>query len=106
MRTLLAALKDRLRHDEGFTLAEMLAVMAMLGVITSVAFGALIASRKTVTGTAVRFDQVQQAKAATESMTRTLRTAVVPTQVFATCSTCGSAFLTAVVPVEQVIAHP
>ena len=95
MSTVLARLGGRLRHDGGFTLAEMLTVMAMLGVITSVAFGALIASRQTVTGTAVRFDQVQQAKAATESLTRTLRTAVVPTQVFATCSACGSAFLTA-----------
>ncbi|KQX66717.1 type II secretion system protein J [Angustibacter sp. Root456] len=71
-----------LRGSEGgFTLAEMLAVMSILGVITSLAFGALIQSQKTVRGNVNRLDQAQQAKAAVETMTKTIRTAVLPSQI-------------------------
>jgi prepilin-type N-terminal cleavage/methylation domain-containing protein len=67
--------------DRGFTLAEMLAVMSILAVISSLAFGALMQSQKTVRGNANRLDQVQQAKAAIETMTKTVRTAVLPSQI-------------------------
>jgi prepilin-type N-terminal cleavage/methylation domain-containing protein len=104
----IARLRARLPRgadDRGFTLAETMTVMIILGLVTAVAFAALLATRDTVTGTAVRFDQVQQAKSAVESMTRTLRSAVLPSQVYATCTTCGSAVVTAGATTVQVYSN-
>jgi prepilin-type N-terminal cleavage/methylation domain-containing protein len=69
------------RSDDGFTLAEMLCVISVLGIVSALAFGALIQSQTMVRGSANRLDQTQQAKAAVESMSKTLRTAVLPSQV-------------------------
>jgi prepilin-type N-terminal cleavage/methylation domain-containing protein len=71
----------RLPSDRGFTLVEMLAVISILGVVLAVAFGALISSQKTVRGNANRLDQVQQGKTAMESMSKSIRTAVLPSAV-------------------------
>jgi prepilin-type N-terminal cleavage/methylation domain-containing protein len=67
--------------DRGFTLVEMLAVISILGVVLAIAFGALISSQKTVRGNANRLDQTQQAKTAMESMSKSVRTAVLPSAV-------------------------
>jgi prepilin-type N-terminal cleavage/methylation domain-containing protein len=91
----LRRLGTRRRDDSGFTLVEMLTVTVMLTIVTAVAFGALFATRGTVTGTVARFDQVQQAKSAVEAMTRTLHSAVLPRQVYGTCTACTSAVVTA-----------
>lgn len=77
--------------DRGFTLAEMMAVISILGIISALAFGALIGSQKTVRGNVARLNQTQQAKTAVESMTKTLRTAVLPSQIMAACAGCDTA---------------
>jgi prepilin-type N-terminal cleavage/methylation domain-containing protein len=87
MMKLLSALRRRTRQDAGFTLAEMAVVIGILGLIMAMAQGALIATSKTVAGDQVRNDQTQQAKVAVESMSKTLRTAILPTQLSATCGT-------------------
>jgi prepilin-type N-terminal cleavage/methylation domain-containing protein len=67
--------------DAGFTLVEMLTVITLLSLISALAFGALIQAQKTVRGNANRLDQAQQAKAAMETMSKTIRTAVLPSQI-------------------------
>ncbi|GAB3597212.1 hypothetical protein GCM10027446_24960 [Angustibacter peucedani] len=80
MNTLTARWRNR-RDDAGFTLVEMLTVIVLLSLISALAFGALIQAQKTVRGNANRLDQAQQAKAAMETMSKTIRTAVLPSQI-------------------------
>jgi prepilin-type N-terminal cleavage/methylation domain-containing protein len=88
------ALRRRVSREGGFTLAEMVVVIGILGLIMAMAQGALIATSKTVTGNQSRNDQTLQAKVAIESMSKALRTAILPTQLSATCTTCNlTAFL-------------
>jgi prepilin-type N-terminal cleavage/methylation domain-containing protein len=82
-------LRRRLRRDGGFTLSEMVVVIGILGLIMAMAQGALIATSKTVAGNQARNDQTLQAKVAIESMSKALRTAILPTQLSATCTTCN-----------------
>lgn len=81
MIRLTARLRGGRARDAGFTLVEMLTVITLLTLITALAFGALIQSQTTVRGNANRLDQAQQAKTAMESMSKTIRTAVLPSQV-------------------------
>lgn len=78
-------------RDRGFTLVEMMGVIVLLGFVSAMAFGAIISTQKTVRGSVARLDQTQQAKTAAESMTKLLRTAVLPSQILATCATCQDA---------------
>jgi prepilin-type N-terminal cleavage/methylation domain-containing protein len=78
---LLRRLRRRARRDDGFTLAEMLTVTSLMGIIFAIAFTAMIQAQTTVRGNASRLDQTQQAKLAMDAMTRTLRTAVLPSQI-------------------------
>lgn len=77
--------------ESGFTLAETLTVMMILGIITALTFGAIIATQKTVRGSIARLDQTQQAKIGVESMTKNLRTAVLPSQILGSCASCEDA---------------
>jgi hypothetical protein len=51
----------------------------------------IIAAQKNVNGNSARLDQIQQGKVAMESMSKTLRTAVRPSQLNATCTGCDQA---------------
>lgn len=59
----------------------MLTVVSLMGIIFSIAFTEMIQAQVTVRGNANRLDQTQQAKASMDAMTRTLRTAVLPSQI-------------------------
>ena len=67
---------------------EVLATVALLSLILAMAAEALMLVTRTVGQNATRMDQTMQAKTAIESMTRTLRTAIMPTQLNATCTGC------------------
>ncbi|GAA4354072.1 PulJ/GspJ family protein [Angustibacter luteus] len=89
--TVLRLRLPRRRLDEGFTLVEMLTTMLLLSVISALAFGALIGTQKTVRGNIGRLDQTQQAKVAGDTITKNLRTAVLPSQILGTCTDCQDA---------------
>jgi prepilin-type N-terminal cleavage/methylation domain-containing protein len=86
----LRAARCRVGREGGFTLAEMVVVIGILGLIMAMAQGALIATDKTVAGNQARNDQTQQAKVAVEAMSKSLRTAILPTQLSAVCATCAA----------------
>ncbi len=94
--TMTRALRRRLHAvrgplpDSGFTLSEMVVVIFILGLILTMAQGALIGTNKIVGGNVARNDQTQQARVAIESMSRSLRTAILPTQLNSSCTTCSS----------------
>jgi len=75
--------------DEGYTLVEMVVVVGILTVVLAAVQGTLIMTNKAVGQNAARLDQSQQARVAIDSMTRNLRTAVLPSQL--NCSSCASA---------------
>lgn len=88
---LFTRLRVRLTGQGGFTLVEMIVVTVILGVVLAAVQTTLIMTNKTVGQNATRVDQTQQAKVAVDSMTRTLRTAVLPSQLNGTCSACNAA---------------
>ncbi len=81
----------RSKNDDGFTLMEMMVVVAILSGVLAMVMTTTIAAQKNVNGNAARLDQVQQGKVAMESMSKTLRTAVRPSQLNATCTGCDAA---------------
>jgi prepilin-type N-terminal cleavage/methylation domain-containing protein len=89
--SLVARLRGRLTGQGGFTLVEMIVVTIILGVVLAAVQTTLIMTNKTVGQNATRVDQTQQAKVAVDSMTRTLRTAVLPSQLNGTCASCNAA---------------
>lgn len=77
------------QRDSGVTLIEMLVVVGILSLVLAMAMGMLIAITKLTGQSGGRIDQSQQGKVATESMTKTLRTAVLPKLL--ACSSCDDA---------------
>jgi hypothetical protein len=80
-----------LRGERGTSLAEVAVVVALLGMVLAMAQGMLILTQKQVKDDSSRLDQAQHAKVAVESMTRSLRTAILPKQLSATCTGCDIA---------------
>jgi len=79
------------RTAEGYTLAETVVTVAILSVVLTMVMTMVIQSEKDVGNDMARLNQVQQGKVAIESMTKTLRTAVRPSQLNATCTGCSQA---------------
>jgi type II secretory pathway pseudopilin PulG len=73
------------------TLVETIVVVALLSGVLAMAQGTLILIQRQVTGDADRLDQSQRTKVAVESLTRNLRTAILPKQLSATCGGCDIA---------------
>lgn len=85
---------DEARGDSGFTLIELMAVIGILGMVLAMVMGMMIAIVKTTGNNSMRIDGSQQGKVATEAMSKSLRTAVLPKLLSATCSGCDvSAFI-------------
>jgi prepilin-type N-terminal cleavage/methylation domain-containing protein len=88
---LTARLRARLHGDGGFTLTEMVVVMFILGIVLAAVQTTLLMTQKTVGVNNMRLTQTMQAKTAIEAMSRTLRTAVLPSQLNGTCGSCSTA---------------
>lgn len=76
------------KADGGFTVVEMVVVVFILGVVLAMVQGALLMAQHNTGDTKTRLDQVGSGKTAIEAMSKTLRTAVRPSQLSATCSGC------------------
>ncbi len=81
----------RERPAAGVTLIETVVVTAMLAVVLGMAQEALILTSRTVGDNATRLNESQQAKTATEAMSQSLRTSILPKQLSGTCTGCASA---------------
>jgi prepilin-type N-terminal cleavage/methylation domain-containing protein len=79
------------RLDDGMTLVEVCVAMALLGMVLAMAQGALILTQRTVTDDSARTEQGSLARVSAASMTRNLRTAILPKQLDATCTGCDVA---------------
>jgi prepilin-type N-terminal cleavage/methylation domain-containing protein len=77
--------------DRGVTLIEMLVVISILGTVLAIVTEGLIVSQRTLGDNASRLNGLSQTNVAVEAMTRVLRTAILPSQVQATCSGCDVA---------------
>jgi prepilin-type N-terminal cleavage/methylation domain-containing protein len=77
------------RNDAGFTLAELLVSMLVLGILLTAVSGLFFANLKSTQTTSVRLKQTNQARTAMESISRILRTAVLPSSL-ASCTNCGA----------------
>lgn len=81
----------RLTGDRGVTLIEMLVVVSILGTVLAIVSQGLITAQRTMADNAHRLDGLSQTNVATEAVTRVLRTAILPSQIQATCSGCDVA---------------
>ena len=76
------------RHgDRGTTLIELVTVIFVLGIVLAAVQTTIIVTQRTVSQNGERLDQNAQAKTAMDSMSRILRTAVLPSQLNATGTT-------------------
>lgn len=82
---------ERRRADEGVTLIEMMVVVSILGVIMAIVTEGLLVAQRTMNENATRLDGLSQTNLAMEGVTRVLRTAILPSQVQATCTNCDVA---------------
>jgi prepilin-type N-terminal cleavage/methylation domain-containing protein len=93
MRTRWGKLRKVGRQD-GYTMVEMMVVVMILGIVLAAVQTTLIMAQKTVSGSGARIDQTQQAKTAVDSITKVLRTAVLPSQLNGTgASSTAAAFI-------------
>ncbi|MFN8127724.1 MAG: type II secretion system protein [Candidatus Nanopelagicales bacterium] len=81
----------RIHGDHGVTLIEMLVVVSILGTVLAIVSQGLITAQRTMAQNAHRLDGLSQTNVAVEAMTRILRTAILPSQIQATCSGCDVA---------------
>jgi prepilin-type N-terminal cleavage/methylation domain-containing protein len=77
--------------DGGYTLMEMVVVVMILGIVLAMVQTTLILTQKTVSGSGARIDQTSQANVAISSISKVLRTAVLPSQLSATGLSAGAA---------------
>ena len=97
MRILPRSLRRKSSSEAGFSLAELLSTVVILGVLTSVVAAMFITSVQAMHDNTVRLDQVNTGRTAMETMTRVLRTSVLPSSLVSCGATCtaDTAFLTA-----------
>jgi Tfp pilus assembly protein PilW len=78
----------RLRDDRGTSLTELLVVMLILSFIVITTTSLTIGMHRTTAETISRQDQVDMGRSAVERMSKTLRTAVKPSQLLSNCAGC------------------
>lgn len=78
-------------RDRGTTLAELIVVMFVMGLIMAAVTSLTIGFQRTNAQSIARQDQLDSARTAVERMSKTLRTAIRPNQLPATCTgACAS----------------
>jgi len=100
MRSLLRRVVRHDSDDTGTTMAETIVVMLILAVVLAIVQGTVIVAQKTTRQVNGRIDSAGQAKVAIDTMTRSLRTAVLP-QLLANgseCTACDSTAFTSASP--------
>ena len=75
--------------DEGTTLVELLVVIGLLGILTSILSATAILGVRSVDGVQTGLDNATSSEVAMETITKLLRTAVLPGQLGSTCSGCS-----------------
>jgi prepilin-type N-terminal cleavage/methylation domain-containing protein len=78
-------------RDGGYTMMEMVVVVMILGIVLAMVQTTLILTQRTVAGSGSRVDQTMQARVAIDSLTKVLRTAVLPSQLNGTGSSSTAA---------------
>jgi prepilin-type N-terminal cleavage/methylation domain-containing protein len=94
-RIRLAAHRERLRgaREDGFTLTELVVACMIMGLVTSGGFLVLTGALRTSQGTKDRLTDINNARLAVSSMSRSLRTAVLPSQLDDNTSGVTAAFI-------------
>lgn len=82
------SMRQRLRDDRGTSLTELLVVMLILSFIVITTTSLTIGMQRTTAETISRQDQVDMGRSAVERMSKTLRTAVKPSQLLSNCAGC------------------
>lgn len=77
------------KREQGFTLIELLVSMSIFAMIMSLVISLLITTQRQVAATSIRLDDIDQARTAIDSLTRTVRTAVEPAQLEVGCTSCN-----------------
>jgi len=85
----IARVRAAARGDRGTSLAELLVVMLVVGVVVAATATLTVGFQRTNAQTLVRQDQVDAARTAVERLSKTVRTAVRPTQLADGCSGCA-----------------
>ena len=79
------------RRDDGISLVEMLVAVTILGTILGIVAQGLIQAQTTMANNASRLDGLSRTNLSLEGMTRVLRTAILPSQIQASCTGCDEA---------------
>lgn len=77
------------RRDNGFGLVEMMISMSIFALVMSLVVALLITAQKQTAATSIRLDDIDQARMAIDSLSRTMRTAVEPAQLQVGCTSCN-----------------
>jgi len=77
------------RRDNGFGLVEMMISMSIFALVMSLVVALLITAQKQTAATSIRLDDIDQARMAIDSLSRTVRTAVEPAQLQLGCTSCN-----------------
>jgi prepilin-type N-terminal cleavage/methylation domain-containing protein len=91
----MAGFSHRLRTERGLTLVELAVTMMIMGVLAAAATALYLGSLRTATGTQSRLEEISDGRIAVSAMSRSLRTAILPSQLYDTSSTETAAFIEA-----------
>ncbi len=76
-----------MRRDDGLSMPELTVTMLVMSVVLAGLATLFIGSLNTAVGTQARLEEVSDARIAVSSMGRTLRTAILPSQLYDSAST-------------------
>jgi prepilin-type N-terminal cleavage/methylation domain-containing protein len=78
------------RSDDGLTLVEMLSTLVIMGVLTSIVSAMFITSVRAMHDNNIRLDQINTGRTAMDTITRVVRTSVLPSSLASCAGACSS----------------